>query len=270
MTAQLLSETRTAGVLPPPSQPPSAFPVSASAGKRQEEPPAKSSGAEPHLLFIGASGKFLQELEGKCSLHEQYTVSAALSVRDGIWQATEERHNLILVDADASDIDAFTVCRLMRRSGVKAPIVLLLRCADDAAVILTLESGGNDCIAKSADKGVLLARLRAHMRQYEQSEDAELVVGPYLFRPAAKLLVVRSSHRRIRLTKTECEILRLLYQSRPRQVTRKFLLDEVWGYAPNVDTHTVESHVYRMRQKIEDDPTNPTLLLTERAGYRLA
>ena len=115
--------------------------------------------------------------------------------------------------------------------------------------------------------GCASARAAASVRS---SEDAVFSVGPYTFRPAKKLLHEPINNRRIRLTGKESAILKFLYRSDSRPVDRQILLHEVWGYNPAVTTHTLETHIYRLRQKMERHPRNPVLLLTENGGYRLS
>jgi DNA-binding response OmpR family regulator len=94
-------------------------------------------------------------------------------------------------------------------------------------------------------------------------------VGPYLFRPAAKFLLEPARNRKIRLTDKESNILKFLYRVAGRPVPRQVLLNEVWGYSSAVTTHTLETHVYRLRRKIEPDPARTRLLHTAAGGYRL-
>ncbi len=126
----------------------------------------------------------------------------------------------------------------------------------------------NDYVAKPFKFPVLLARIRAQLRQHEQSEDAVFAIGPYSFRPGAKILVDEHD-RKVRLTEKETNILKFLYRSGGRTVEREVLLREVWGYNAGVTTHTLETHIYRLRQKIEPDPSNAAILLTDAGGYRL-
>jgi DNA-binding response OmpR family regulator len=139
----------------------------------------------------------------------------------------------------------------------------------DVDAILGLEAGANDYITKPFRLGVFLARLRAHIRQHERSDDAVFTIGPYSFKPGAKLLVNPATRKKIRLTDKETAILKYLYRSGSRVISRDVLLDEVWGYNAGVTTHTLETHVYRLRQKIEDDPSRARILVTEAGGYRL-
>ena len=116
---------------------------------------------------------------------------------------------------------------------------------------------------------VLLARLRAQLRLADNSETAVLTLGPYTFKPAEKLLIDNANHRRVRLTRKEVALLKFLCRTRV-PAARELLLNEVWGYSSGVDTHTLETHIYRLRQKIEPDPGRARLLVTESGGYRLA
>jgi DNA-binding response OmpR family regulator len=138
----------------------------------------------------------------------------------------------------------------------------------DSDTILGLESGANDYIAKPFRFAVLLARIRAQLRQHEASEDAVFSVGPYSFRPGSKMLTTAAA-KKVRLTEKETAILRFLYRAGQMPVSRETLLQEVWGYNSGVTTHTLETHIYRLRQKIEKDAANPEILVTEAGGYKL-
>ena len=132
-----------------------------------------------------------------------------------------------------------------------------------------LDAGANDYIAKPFRLNELLARVRAQLRVFDNSEDAVFTIGPYLFRPSAKLLMEPARGRKVRLTDKEGAILKYLYRAGGKPVPRQVLLNEVWGYNSAVTTHTLETHIYRLRQKIEPDPSQLRLLLTEGGGYRL-
>jgi DNA-binding response OmpR family regulator len=149
------------------------------------------------------------------------------------------------------------------------PIIMLTGYDSETDVVKGLDCGANDYVAKPFKLAVLLARLRAQLRIFENSEDAVFTIGPYTFRPAAKLLQEPAKNRRIRLTEKEAAILKFLYRAGTRSVARQVLLNEVWGYNAAVTTHTLETHIYRLRQKIEPDPANARLLVTEGGGYRL-
>ena len=114
-----------------------------------------------------------------------------------------------------------------------------------------------------------MARLRAQLREFESSDDATFPVGPYVFRPSKRQLQDSATGRRVRLTEKETAILRFLHRSGARSVDRPELLREVWGYNSGVTTHTLETHIYRLRQKIESNPAYPVLLTTVGGGYRL-
>ena len=178
------------------------------------------------------------------------------------------RVDLLIFDVGLPDMDGREACKLLRKSGFKSPIIMLTGQASDSDVVLGLDSGANDYVTKPFKFAVLLARIRAQLRQHEQSEDAVFTIGPYTFKPASKMLVDEKGSR-IRLTEKEASILKYLYRAGEKVVTRDVLLHEVWGYNANVTTHTLETHIYRLRQKIEKDPSNAELLVTETGGYKL-
>jgi DNA-binding response OmpR family regulator len=199
---------------------------------------------------------------------DQFITAQAGTGEAGVKLAQEQRPDLVLLDVDLPDIDGREVCRRMRAAGVAAPIIMLTAASGDLDTIGGLEAGANDYVTKPFKFAVLLARIRAQLRSHEQSEDAVFRLGPYEFRPAAKLLV-DERQKKIRLTEKETSILKYLYRAGEKPVARDELLTEVWGYNAGVTTHTLETHVYRLRQKIEPDPANARLLLTEAGGYRL-
>ena len=155
-----------------------------------------------------------------------------------------------------------------RKGDFKAPIIMLTGHDTDSDTILGLEAGANDYVTKPFRFAVLLARIRAQLRQHENSEDATFTVGRYTFKPAAKLLSDEAGAK-VRLTEKETSILKYLYRSGDKPVSRDVLLHEVWGYNSGVTTHTLETHIYRLRQKIERNPSNAELLVTEAGGYKL-
>jgi DNA-binding response OmpR family regulator len=175
---------------------------------------------------------------------------------------------LVILDVGLPDNDGRELCRLMRKQGVKCPILMLTGHDSDSDTILGLDAGANDYVTKPFKFPVLLARFRAQLRQHEQSEDAIFTVGPYTFRPSAKILT-DTDGRKTRLTEKETNILKFLYRASGSVVARDTLLHEVWGYNAGVTTHTLETHIYRLRQKIEPEPSNAQLLVTESGGYRL-
>ena len=221
------------------------------------------------ILLIDDDEALRESLGEQLQLLEEFTTQSASTGAQGLELAKKDYYDAILLDVGLPDMDGREVCRLMRRSGVKSPIIMLTAMDSDADTILALDSGANDYVTKPFKLNVLLARLRAQLRQHEQSEDAVFTIGPYSFRPSAKVLESQDGKSKIRLTEKETAILKYLYRAGSAVVGRDTLLGEVWGYNAGVTTHTLETHVYRLRQKIEADPSNAEILVTEPGGYRL-
>lgn len=220
------------------------------------------------ILIIDDDEELRRALAEQLEMHDDFRVVHAALARDGIEQAKEGSASLILLDVHLPDMDGREACKQMRRAGVRAPILMLTGADGESDAILGFESGANDYVTKPFRFSLLLARIRAHLNSHEQSENAVFSIGPYEFRPASKLLV-DPKQRKIRLTEKETNILKYLYRASSKAVAREELLREVWGYNATVTTHTLETHIYRLRQKIEQDPNNLRLLLTEGGGYRL-
>jgi DNA-binding response OmpR family regulator len=221
------------------------------------------------LLIVDDDPDVREGLAEQLSLHQEFAVAQAADGAAGVAQALALKPDLILLDVDLPDFDGREVCRQVRGGGISAPIIMLTAAAGDADTIQGLDAGANDYVTKPFKFAVLLARIRAQLRSHEQSEDAVFRIGPYEFRPAAKMLV-DERQRKIRLTEKETNILKYLYRAGEKPVSREELLAEVWGYNAGVTTHTLETHVYRLRQKIEPEANGAKLLLTEAGGYRLA
>jgi len=197
----------------------------------------------------------------------EYAPVEAGSVAEGREKAREGLYEFMILDVGLPDGDGRKLCRALRDDGISCPIVLLTAADTDADTIEGLESGANDYVTKPFRFAVLMARIHAHLRNHEQSEEAVYRIGPYTFRPSAKLLI-DPAEKKIRLTEKETNILKFLYRSGDT-VARETLLHEVWGYNPAVTTHTLETHIYRLRQKIENNPGQAQILVTESGGYRL-
>jgi len=201
-------------------------------------------------------------------LTEDFDVFEAGNGADAKTRAAEALYDLVILDVGLPDIDGRDLCRDLRTQGVKSPILMLTGHDSDADTIMGLDAGANDYVTKPFKFPVLLARIRAQLRQHEQSEEAIFQLGPYTFKPSAKLLITEDD-KKIRLTEKETNILKFLYRAAAGVVPRDTLLHEVWGYNAGVTTHTLETHIYRLRQKIEPDPSNARILLTESGGYRI-
>jgi DNA-binding response OmpR family regulator len=220
------------------------------------------------ILVIDDEEELRESLTDQIALHEEFETTSAGTAAEGMAKAKAENVDLILMDVGLPDMDGREACKLLRKNGFKGPIVMLTGQASDSDTILGLESGANDYITKPFKFAVLLARIRAQLRQHEQSEDAVFTIGPYSFKPAAKLLLDDNGGK-VRLTEKETSILKYLYRAGEKVVSREVLLHEVWGYNAGVTTHTLETHIYRLRQKIEKDPSSAELLVTETGGYKL-
>lgn len=213
-----------------------------------------------------AMGKLLAEQLNLC---DGFTTIQVGTAAEGLARAMLTHYDAVLLDVGLPDMDGRELCKLMRRRGMHAPVIMLTAANSDADIILGFESGANDYMTKPFRIDVLVARLHAHLRQHVCSEDAVLIIGPHEFHPATKLLIKGVARTKVRLTERETAILKFLFRIGNRPVARHVFLDEVWGHLAGVTTHTLETHIYRLRQKIENDPKSPEILVAVPGGYRL-
>jgi DNA-binding response OmpR family regulator len=227
------------------------------------------SGAK-RVLLVDDDRTLQSLLAEQLETTKEFTTTCVNDAAAAIDIVQNDHFDLVLLDVGLPDMDGRDVCKELRRLGVRAPILMLTAADADNDTIRGLESGANDYVAKPFKLGVLLARIRAQLRQFEQSEDAVFTIGPYTFRPANKLLLDNEkAGKKVRLTEKETAILKFLLRAGTKPVPRETLLTEVWGYNAGVSTHTLETHIYRLRQKIERNPGEASLLVTDPGGYRL-
>jgi DNA-binding response OmpR family regulator len=222
------------------------------------------------ILVIEADPTQRQILAESLVLNNEFTVSvtATLSEADALLGAVNARFDAIIIDPDMTDGSGHSYLAKLRQQGHKMPIIVVTNSGDEADVVRVLNAGAVDYLMKPLRLNELLARLKAQLRAFDASEHATFMIGQYAFRPAAKLLTDQAG-RRLRLTNKEVDILKFLYRADAKVVTRSILLDGVWGYNAGVTTHTLETHIYRLRQKIESNPANCQMLVTDQGGYRL-
>lgn len=223
---------------------------------------------ERSILLVDDDNDLREALTEQLALYDEFTLTQEDNAAAGIKAAKDNHTDLLIMDVGLPDMDGREAVKLLRKGGFKSPIIMLTGHDTDSDTILGLEAGANDYIAKPFKFAVLLARIRAQLRQHEQSEDAVFTIGDYSFRPAQKIMVTDDGNK-VRLTEKETSILKYLYRADQKVITRNVLLEEVWGYNSGVTTHTLETHIYRLRQKVEKDPSNATLLVTESGGYKL-
>ncbi len=221
-----------------------------------------------NILIVDDDQDFALSLAEQLAIHEEFEAKVAHSAAQAFAAAKAGYIDLIILDVGLPDMDGREACRLLRKNNYKQPVIMLTGQDSDSDTILGLESGANDYVTKPFRFAVLLARIRAQLRQHEHSEEAVFTIGEYSFRPAAKLLMDKKGSK-VRLTEKETSILKYLYRAGEKVVSRDVLLHEVWGYNAGVTTHTLETHIYRLRQKIEKDPSRAELLVTEAGGYKL-
>ncbi|KEG18017.1 response regulator transcription factor [Bartonella bacilliformis] len=222
-----------------------------------------------NLLIIEEDDNLRHILVEQLQIYKEFEILQAKTAEAGITVAQEKRVNLIIIDVEFSDLDDRTTVTKLRQQGFRAPIIMITRDNTNCDSLLNLEVGINDYVTKPFRFAVLLARIRAQLRQYEHNEDAVFHIGPYNFKPGQKLLIDQQNNH-IRLTEKEAAILKYLYCTRKNQViSRETLLEQIWGYNEQIVTHTLETHIYRLRKKIEKDPANAQILITDQNGYRL-
>nr|TFG52918.1 MAG: response regulator transcription factor [Hyphomicrobiales bacterium] len=218
------------------------------------------------ILFAGRDTKLRDKLDEYWAAHARGEIVEAQTFAEASEKSSDGLYASIVLEMELQGGNACALCRSLRQAGVTCPIIVIGESASDADAIASLNAGANDFVARPFSYSVLTARIDAQLRSYRSSEQAVYAIGPYTFRPSDKVLM--ENNKRIRLTEKESNVLKHLLRS-GRTVSREALLSDVWGYNPTATTHTLETHIYRLRRKIEKDLSRFQLLLTENSGYRL-
>ncbi|WP_019219321.1 response regulator transcription factor [Bartonella florencae] len=220
------------------------------------------------LLIVEADNDLRPILVEQLQMHKEFEIFQAKTAKAGITITQTNNVDLAILGLELPDLDGRKTVKQLRAQGFRAPIIMITNHDTDCDTLLHLETGANDYVKKPFRFAVLLARIRAQLRQYEQNDDTIFYIGPYIFKPRQKLLIDQHNNK-IRLTEKETAILKYLYHSHDQIVNRETLLEQIWGYNENIVTHTLETHIYRLRKKIEKDPSNAQILITDQNGYRL-
>ena len=226
---------------------------------------------ERPILIIDDDSGLREALSNRFTADAEFTTTGAATLGEAEAKlgARNARFDAVILDVMLPDGDGCDLCIRMRKQGLMMPIIMLTGFCAEADVVRGLDSGANDYIAKPFRFAELLARVRAQLRVFDDSKDAAFSIGSYTFHPAARLLEAVGKNQRIRLTTTEAALLKILYRASGRVVARKALVDDVWGIGAVVANHTLQTHIYRLRQKMEVNPASPRLLITDHDGYRL-
>jgi DNA-binding response OmpR family regulator len=237
-------------------------------GKSEGQPMS----AQKHILIVDNDRASRSTLAAALEMDGAFAVTQADSAAEGMakTQTRASRFDAVILDLALPDADGCELCARMRRGGLRMPIIMMTGHTSEQDVVRGLDAGANDYVTKPFRLAELAARLRAQIRAHETSDDAVLVIGPYHFHPGARTLHDPLANHRIRLTDKETAVLKFLYRTGGKPVARRTLLREVWGYAKGASTHTVETHIYRLRRKIEPEPGSVRILVNEDGGYRLA
>ena len=220
------------------------------------------------ILLIESDPDLREALCEQLHCTDQFEVFSSGNDTETLQKLRVQSYDMIVMDLHPLNNDSLEACRVTYAQNVKCPILLLTERDEISSTVFGQDARASDYIIKPFKFPILLARINLQLRMYEKSYDSAFTLGPYTFHPAMKILKTHDNNE-IQLTEKETDILKFLYHTVEDVVPRDILLHEVWGYNNSVTTHTLETHIYRLRQKIERNPGAAELLVTESGGYRL-
>ena len=204
---------------------------------------------------------------------EGYDVDVASDGQQGLDKIMEESYDLILLDVMLPKMSGFDVCKKVRKRDIETPIIFLTAKGEEIDKVIGLESGGDDYMTKPFSLRELLARIKAVLRRSsvkveKQAGNHRITIGR--LEVDFDALTAEVDQQAVKMTVKEVEILQYLIKHKNATISRDSLLDNVWGYDIQPTTRTIDNFILKLRQKIEDDPNQPKIIITVHGmGYRL-
>ena len=219
------------------------------------------------VLIIGANTALRTSLEEQLQLHDEFVAIGINSLKDSLRIIKEHRIDIIVCDDHLPEMKACEIFGFLRQNSFNLPIIMLFDSTAEPVLLEKFSGSKDSYIIKPFKLSFLIEKLRTSSRH--EAFNSSLVIGPYKFLLGSNILIHKISRKTVRLTEKEAAILKHLHRFNGKVVAREILLGEVWDYSADVTTHTIETHVYRLRQKIEENPSCAKILVTEPGGYRL-
>jgi DNA-binding response OmpR family regulator len=220
------------------------------------------------ILLINNDKDLGEALAFQLTLDKKYEIVETSGETSAFSQINNNFCDLVIVNSQSSALNGYNLTKSLRLAGFKKPIIMLINQNNNLDIADDQNRKANEYINKPFRYPVLLKSIETQLHKFKKSENTKYSIGNYIFKPNSKILE-SNKKRSIRLTEKENNILKFLYKHIGNIVSRETLLHEVWGYNSKVTTHTLETHIYRLRQKIEDDPSEACFLITETGGYKL-
>ena len=220
------------------------------------------------ILLINNDKDLGEALVFQLTLVEKYQIIETNDESGALIQINNNFCELVIINSQSSALKVHNLTKSLRLTGYKKPIIMLVNQNSNLNITDDQNHKADGYIIKPFRYPVLLKSIETQLHKFKKSENTQYNIGNYVFKPNSKILE-SNENRSIRLTEKENNILKFLYKNLGNVIRRETLLHEVWGYNSKVTTHTLETHIYRLRQKIEDDPSNAYFLITEPGGYKL-
>lgn len=221
------------------------------------------------ILIIEEERLTTYALAENLRLHPNYAV---ICFKD-VWNATDfaswKHANIILIPHAPPGIDATEVIANIRDRGVHCPLIVISAYASEAEIVRILDAGAADYVTVPFNFSVLHARLRSQLRVFEESENAMLCIGSSVLYMQKRMMINLNSSKEVRLTEKEALLLRALYRAGATPVSKAKIMTDVWGYCMEADSHTLETHIHRLRRKLQQIDEYHDTVITEPSGYRL-
>lgn len=226
----------------------------------------------PNILIVEDEAAMRMGLKDNLEF-ESYEVEVAIDGAEGLEKVSRKRYDLVILDVMMPKMSGFDVCKAMRKNGDMTPVIFLTAKSEEIDKVLGLELGADDYLTKPFSLRELIARVKAILRRQTVNEAPRGLTGPQHIGKLTLDFAQYQAHNTdgvVKMSYKEFEILQFLLERKNEVVSRYDLLNEVWGYDAQPTTRTVDNFILRLRQRVEQNPNDPQIILTVHGvGYKL-
>lgn len=223
----------------------------------------------PHILVVEDEPAMLLGIRDNLEF-EGYQVSTARNGKDGLQMINSFHYDLIILDIMMPLMSGYEVCKSIRRNGIETPVIFLSAKGEEIDKVLGLEFGADDYITKPFGLRELLARIKAILRRSQTASTHNEIIQIGHLQVDFERYQATKNGTPVKMSIKEFDILHYMYQHKNEAVSRNDLLEKVWGVKGQPTTRTVDNFILKLRQKVETDPNQPSIILTLHGiGYKL-
>ena len=222
-----------------------------------------------NILVLDFDKQFFDDLNEKFIYGDEFNLFYSDNIDSAFKTLEKEKFSAILCDINFSASGGIEFCKILRSKSIQIPFIIISSVLNDSEMILALQSGANDVLSKVEKINLLPSRLRRRIDDYELFAEQDITIGSWIYSPKERTFEDFKKGTKVKLTEKEAGIIKFLRFSPDKSASRNDILNKVWGYQDDISTHTLETHIYRLRKKIEGNSNGIKIIKTIPGGYGL-